>query len=141
MRRSITYCVSDVNKKAVYDTYLIIKEFLHKANPEAEECFGQMCYEVEKQRVLMPNDLFDGIEGFIYEKIEPIVYGSNSEEESCDVCQDGCEYIQDINGNGRCVWRFFKEMMEAEEEFDVFAMEVLNPFLVPVMNCTEDDLK
>lgn len=95
-----------------------------------------MWMEVDKQKLLIPAELFDKIMGFIDEHLAPIVF--DAEKTYADCYNDELGFYND---NGAWVGRdkeaskkiilyFYLKNGEIESELDEFAMKEFQPYLM-----------
>lgn len=127
--------LSDINKQAIFKIYELMKYYLHDDEMEDEECFSRMWCEVEKQRILIPIELFSKVSEFVDNYIAPIVYEPKTIYASCYtdeigfVNDDGNWEVKSEEALKQMAMNFMLKNIEIEEALDDFAMRELQPFL------------
>lgn len=65
------YKVSDFTKSRIMLCYELILDYIHDDNVKSEECFCEMVSKVAKQKIAIPDEIYNSIDTFIQENIAP----------------------------------------------------------------------
>lgn len=128
--------LTDFNKNAIQSCYMLMKEYIHSDEVEDEDCFANMCAEVGKYRIAIPEEIYKEIQQCIDEFLAPIVYEYRDTFALCfadDIGywgNDDIWHIKDEEGMRKSCMYFIMKLVEIEESVDNFAMEKLYPVLV-----------
>ena len=130
---------SDFVKSNILNAYSIIKDYLMSEEPENEECFIKMCNSIEKMKISFPDSLYEQIQNFIKNNLQPMVYDYETvfhEEHSEEYGEWGEDGTFIIKGPD-CKYYFMKMMeihiktiMEIEQKFDDFAIKYMRPYIL-----------
>lgn len=127
--------VSEFNKKAIFDTYYLLKNYLHDNEMENENCFCEMYSQFEMRKIAMPQSIYEKIADFIDEKIAPIIYQRKEVFAACyaedigSFNEDGVFHVKDEEAGERLCVAFLAKVFEIEQDLDAFAMRELYPVL------------
>lgn len=128
--------MTDFNKQAIHSCYMLMKDYLHSDEVENEDCFAEMCAEVGKYKIAIPEEIYEAIQKCIDEYLAPIVYEYHDTFAKCftdDIGfweDDGVWHVRDEEGMKRTCMYFIMTIIEIEERVDKFAMETLYPVLI-----------
>lgn len=128
--------MTEFNKYAILRCYQEIKEYLHNGQVEYEECFADMCQQIETYRIAVPEEVYGKIQECIAEFLEPIVYDPMNTFAKCYTDEigfwksDGTWQIKDEAWTLKSCMGFLSKLEEIEEKVDAFAMETLYPVLM-----------
>ncbi|WP_414733851.1 hypothetical protein [Acetobacterium carbinolicum] len=128
--------MTDFNKNAILHCYELMKDYLHDDEIEDEECFSQMCAEVEKQKIAIPRGVYQKISQFIDERLAPIIYERKETFSECyraDIGfynDEGKWEVKNEESMKKMCMAFIVRIFEIEQELDNFAMNDLHPLLV-----------
>lgn len=128
--------LTDFNKQAIHNCYMLMKDYIHSDEVENEDCFADMCAEVGKYKIAIPEKIYGAIQKCIDEYLAPIVYEYYDTFEKCfadDIGfmgDDGTWHVRDEEGMKKTCMYFVMTIIEIEEKVDRFAMETLYPVLI-----------
>lgn len=127
--------LTDFSKKAIMHCYILMKEYIRCDQVEEEERFLTMLFEIEKQRIAIPDAIYQKIQDAIDEFLTPIVYETQATFSNCFTeeighYEDGAWHIKDEEAARKSVINFTVRLVEIERSIDDFAMEQLYPLLV-----------
>lgn len=129
--------MNELSKKAIYDIYCIMKEYLRYENLEDEESYSELFYEIEKRKLIIPSDIYDKIVAFIDDNIASYVH--EDAEHRCEKCfendnvainQDGNYEIKDIDALEKIMIIYQEQLYRLNKKLDDFAMQELRPYLI-----------
>ena len=128
--------LTDANKQALFKMYELMKEYLHDDNLEYEDCFSHMWYEIQKYRILVPNELFSIINDFIDNYLAPIIYEPEITYAACytdeigNYNDEGAWVVKSEEARKQMCINFMLKNIEIEEALDRFAVKELQPYLI-----------
>ena len=128
--------LTDFNKQAIHSCYMLMKDYIHSDDVESEDCFADMCAEVEKYKIAIPEEIYAAIQKCIDECLAPIIYEERDTFARCytdDIgffTDDGVWQTRDEEGTKKFCMYFMLTLTEIEQKVDMFAMETLHPVLI-----------
>lgn len=128
--------LTDFNKQAIHSCYMLMKDYIHSDKVENEDYFADMCAEVGKYKIAIPEKIYEAIQKCIDEYLAPIVYEYHDTFAKCftdDIGfmgDDGIWHVRDEEGVKKTCMYFIMTIIEIEENVDKFAMETLYPVLI-----------
>ena len=130
---------SECAKESIRSAYSIIKEYINSEAPEEEERFIEMINSIDKIKIAIPTQLFEQIQEFINAYLRPMVYdyltvfSEEFSEEFGEWGENGTFCIKEPDTKGRFMKMLeihVRKIMEIEEEFDKFAIEHMQPYIL-----------
>ena len=125
--------MNELSKKAIYDIYCIIKEYLRYENLEDEESYSELFYEIEKRKLIIPSAIYDKIVAFIDDNIASYVHedAEHSGKECFANDNVATNYeIKDIDSLEKIMVIYQEQLYKLNKKLDDFAMQELRPYLI-----------
>ena len=128
--------LTDFNKQAIHSCYMLMKDYIRSDEVEDEECFANMCAEVEKYRIAIPQEVYEEISKCIDEFLAPIVYENHVTFAQCftddlgSFDNEGVWHMKDEEAVRKSCMYFMMKLVEIEKSVDDFAMKKLYPILI-----------
>lgn len=125
-----------INKSAIYRIYELMKNYLRDEKKENEEYFLYMWNEIEKNKILLPQKLYQKIVEFIDNYLAPIVYEREETYSSCYTeeigfwDEEGIWQVENEDARKLMHMNYVLKNIEIEEQLELFAMKELQPYLI-----------
>lgn len=123
----------EITKKALLDSYSIIKNYLRNSDVESEDQFCNMLFEIEKLKIVIPFPIYQKIDTFITEEIAPIVYDRETIFSTCytnDIGtfdDNGTFCIKSEEGTQKFMLNFMQTIFTIEQTVDKFFINEIQP--------------
>lgn len=125
--------MNELSKKAIYDIYCIIKEYLRYENLEDEESYNELFYEIEKRKLIIPSAIYDKIVAFIDDNIASYVHEDAEHSGKECFANDNVETnyeIKDIDALEKIMIIYQEQLYKLNKKLDDFAMQELRSYLI-----------
>lgn len=128
--------LSDVNKRAIFKIYELMKDYLHSDDVDDEDCFSHMWSEVEKHSILVPDELYTKISDFMDNNLAPIIYEREKTYAACYTDEighyndKGIWEVESEEALKKMCMNFMLKNIEIENALDEFAQKELKPYLI-----------
>lgn len=128
--------ISDFSKKNILECYFFMKNYLHDDKVDTEQCFRQMTFEIKKRKIAIPAGIYEKIERFVADNLNPIVeaplevFAACYADELWEEGEDGVFQLKSDAAAELYRMNFRAKLYDIEKELDNFGMQELSKYLI-----------